>query len=170
LERETRFRDRVRGELISPWGAADLKQIGLYDSILEGCGKALRFVDLGGGPRPVPETTPQKLPFLSFPHPEMQELVLTPLLAPVWRFAAVSKCRKCSLAIRRPYASAMAQAFIPYMRGWWWAPMAAVRKSADGPRSTQGCTQSEPKQGSVPFISTPLNEFSFEDSCTWTLN
>ena len=76
LERETAYRDRVRGELIEPWGAAELQQLGLYGPILEQCGKMLRFVNFGSGNRPVLETTPQKLPFLGFSHPNMQELVL----------------------------------------------------------------------------------------------
>jgi 2-polyprenyl-6-methoxyphenol hydroxylase-like FAD-dependent oxidoreductase len=76
LERETAFRDRVRGELIEPWGVAELKALGIYDTILERCGKTLPFVDLGMGPRPLLETTPQKLPFVSFPHAGMQEAVL----------------------------------------------------------------------------------------------
>jgi menaquinone-9 beta-reductase len=77
LEREIAFRDRVRGELVAPWGAADLQQLGLYDSILEGSGKTLPFVDFGmGPPRPLLETTPQKLPFLGICHPRAQEIVL----------------------------------------------------------------------------------------------
>ena len=35
LERESRFKDRVRGEGIHPWGVAELKRLGLYDTVSE---------------------------------------------------------------------------------------------------------------------------------------
>ena len=31
LEKETVYRDRVRGEWIAPWGVAETKRLGLYD-------------------------------------------------------------------------------------------------------------------------------------------
>lgn len=78
LERETAFRDRVRGELMEPWGVAELRELGLYDAVVSGgAGKTIPVVDFGmGAPRNVPETTPQKLPFLGLCHPSMQEAIL----------------------------------------------------------------------------------------------
>ena len=37
LERETRYRDRVRGEVVVPWGSVEAKALGLYDYLLETC-------------------------------------------------------------------------------------------------------------------------------------
>jgi flavin-dependent dehydrogenase len=34
LERETRFRDRLRGEALFPWGAAELEKLGLRKPLL----------------------------------------------------------------------------------------------------------------------------------------
>ena len=41
LERETEFKDRVRGEWIAPWGVSELKTIGLYDLLMEAGGHHL---------------------------------------------------------------------------------------------------------------------------------
>ena len=41
LERSTEFTDRVRGEWMAPWGAAELKAIGLYERFLEAGGHHL---------------------------------------------------------------------------------------------------------------------------------
>ncbi len=77
LEREREFKDRVRGEYMSPWGVAELRELGIYDLIRDACGAEAPFVDMGFGPRDLTSTTPQKLPGLGFCHPEMQEVVLT---------------------------------------------------------------------------------------------
>ena len=37
LERETRFKDRVRGEALFPWGAAELEGLGLRTRLLSTC-------------------------------------------------------------------------------------------------------------------------------------
>jgi 2-polyprenyl-6-methoxyphenol hydroxylase-like FAD-dependent oxidoreductase len=76
LERERQFKDRVRGEYMSPWGVAEARELGIYEMVRDTCGNDVRFVDMGFGPRDLPETTPQKLPALAFSHPEMQETVL----------------------------------------------------------------------------------------------
>ena len=34
IERETQFRDRVRGEFVFPWGVAEAKQLGVYDDLV----------------------------------------------------------------------------------------------------------------------------------------
>jgi 2-polyprenyl-6-methoxyphenol hydroxylase-like FAD-dependent oxidoreductase len=76
-ERERQFKDRIRGEVMWPWGVAEARTLGLYDRLLESCAHELPFVDLSGFPlRDLRTTTPQKLPSLTFYHPAMQEIVL----------------------------------------------------------------------------------------------
>jgi len=75
LEKESPFRDRVRGEFLVPWGVAEAQQLGVADA-LSRCGMAIPFVDMGFGPRNLVETTNPPLAGLSFFHPEMQEAAL----------------------------------------------------------------------------------------------
>jgi menaquinone-9 beta-reductase len=76
LEKEMQFRDRVRGEGLVPWGGAEAEQLGCYRLLCDSCAFEKRWV-LGTGPdRDLIATTPQKLPFLTFYHPEMQERML----------------------------------------------------------------------------------------------
>ena len=63
LERETQFRDRVRGEALAPWGVAEAKELGIAELLLRRCAKEVPWVEMGFGPRNVVETTPQKSPF-----------------------------------------------------------------------------------------------------------
>src|SRR5262245_18899729 len=37
VEREARFRDRIRGELLMPWGSREAKRLGLYDDLTAAC-------------------------------------------------------------------------------------------------------------------------------------
>jgi len=76
IEKETKFRDRVRGEYLVPWGVAEARELGLRDTLLQSGATEVSTVDLGFGPRPLVETTPQQLPSISFHHPEMQEALL----------------------------------------------------------------------------------------------
>jgi menaquinone-9 beta-reductase len=76
LEREEKFRDRVRGEFMQPWGVSETRQLAIEDS-LQSCGCYVSHVEMGLGPaRDLAATTPQGLPGLGFSHPEMQELLL----------------------------------------------------------------------------------------------
>jgi len=77
VERELEFKDRVRGELMTPWGVAEAHDLGIYQPIRDRCGLDVPFIDLGFGPRDLRNSTPQQLPALSFCHPEMQEVLLT---------------------------------------------------------------------------------------------
>ena len=77
LERETEFKDRVRGEFVSPWGVAEMCELGIYELIRDSAGVDAPITDLGFGPRDLSTTTPQQLPALGFSHPEMQEVVLS---------------------------------------------------------------------------------------------
>jgi 2-polyprenyl-6-methoxyphenol hydroxylase-like FAD-dependent oxidoreductase len=38
LERETAFRDRLRGEYMHPWGVAEARALGLYELLKQTCG------------------------------------------------------------------------------------------------------------------------------------
>src|SRR5687768_11888158 len=75
LEREAVYRDRIRGEQMHPWGIAELRELGLYDTLRSACGHELPWVDLFLGPqqlahRDLTKTTPQQAPELSFYHPD----------------------------------------------------------------------------------------------------
>lgn len=76
VEKELQFRDRVRGEGLAPWGVAEARQLGIADLLLKTCAKAVPWVEMGFGPRNLIETTPQKEPFFTYCHPEMQEALL----------------------------------------------------------------------------------------------
>ena len=83
VEREERFRDRVRGEALAPWGVAEAKRLGIHELLATRCGSELRGWNIffGGGSAPfiardLVETTPQRSGWLTFYHPAMQELLL----------------------------------------------------------------------------------------------
>ena len=81
LERETRFRDRVRGEAIMSWGASEVRELGLYEAIVAAGGHQLPFWDgyqdsSRSGHRDLERTTPCKEPVLACFHPSMQEALL----------------------------------------------------------------------------------------------
>jgi 2-polyprenyl-6-methoxyphenol hydroxylase-like FAD-dependent oxidoreductase len=81
LERETKFKDRVRGEGMTTWGAGEARELGIYDLLLSACGHALPTWENYVGPmqvmqRDMPSTTPQGLPTLAFYHPVMQSTLL----------------------------------------------------------------------------------------------
>src|SRR5215467_1951993 len=76
LEKETKFRDRVRGEGLVPWGVTEARKLGIIDLLMKSCAKEVPWVDMGFGPRNLVETTLQKEPFVTYSHPEMQEVLL----------------------------------------------------------------------------------------------
>lgn len=81
LERETEFKDRVRGEGLMPWGAAEAGDLGLLAPLLARCGHEHRWFDTyrsgdRAGHRDLIATTPKHTPGLGFFHPAMQETVL----------------------------------------------------------------------------------------------
>jgi 2-polyprenyl-6-methoxyphenol hydroxylase-like FAD-dependent oxidoreductase len=81
IEREETFKDRVRGELIFPWGVAEAKELGLYDLLMDSCGHHPQLVEtrIGSasvGLRDLSKTTPQQVHALCFYHPAMQEALL----------------------------------------------------------------------------------------------
>lgn len=81
LERETTFRDRVRGEVLVPWGSAELGRLGLRSLVLSACGTEHRWWDDYVGTerishRDTAAQTPGRTATLAFPHPRMQETLL----------------------------------------------------------------------------------------------
>ncbi len=81
VERETKFKDRVRGEVMFPWGVAEAQELGVYDVIMSAGGHHPEKFIAFAGPAPLPErnlaeTTPQGVHQLTIYHPKMQEAVL----------------------------------------------------------------------------------------------
>ena len=58
VEREAQFRDRVRGEGMLPWGAAEARKLGIHQPLLEGCAHETRWWMEPGANRDLVETTP----------------------------------------------------------------------------------------------------------------
>ena len=105
LEKETQFRDRVRGESLAPWGVAEAQELGIADVLLKTCAKELPMVEMGFGPRNFVETTPQKVASLSYCHPEMQ----TALLEEAERAGATVRRGHASKARARAHGEVEAQ-------------------------------------------------------------
>jgi menaquinone-9 beta-reductase len=81
LERESRFKDRVRGEQMHPWGVAEARELGIYGLLRASCGHELPWWDAYAGPertmhRDLPNTTPQRAGEFTYYHPAMQEILL----------------------------------------------------------------------------------------------
>ena len=82
LERESHFRDRVRGEGMHAWGVPEARALGIYERLRETCGVEVRWWDTylradQIDHRDFPATTPHHSPLFGFYHPEMQEVLLT---------------------------------------------------------------------------------------------
>ena len=80
VERETEFRDRIRGEAMQPWGAGEARQLGVAE-ILRGCANEMRwFLQIINGQhamkRDMVSTTPQAAGLWGFYHPRAQEELL----------------------------------------------------------------------------------------------
>jgi 2-polyprenyl-6-methoxyphenol hydroxylase-like FAD-dependent oxidoreductase len=81
LERETRFKDRVRGENMLPWGVAAAKRLGIHDELVRAGGlPSPNFVKVAMGqfspPRDMRVTTPGGDAMLNMYHPDLQETML----------------------------------------------------------------------------------------------
>ncbi len=81
LERETKFRDRVRGENMSPWGVAAARRLGILgDLIAAGGNQADTWITYAMGhpspPRSLRATTPGRDTMLNMFHPDIQEAAL----------------------------------------------------------------------------------------------
>lgn len=81
LERETQFRDRVRGENMLPWGVAAARRLGILgDLIAAGGNPANTWMTYAMGrpspPRDLRATTPGGDTMLSMFHPDIQDAVI----------------------------------------------------------------------------------------------
>ena len=81
IERETKFKDRVRGEAMPPWSVADARRIGILETIMAAGGHELpkMMIYVGQmqiGERDLVATTPDNTPMLAFFHPQVQEALL----------------------------------------------------------------------------------------------
>ena len=103
VERETHFKDRVRGEALSPWGVADAKALGLFEPLREPLWHMLRYWniyvggDSGTEPRPLRDDTPEGRVVLVL-HPDMQDVVLD--AAAVGRRRRAARCAGADTATR----------------------------------------------------------------------
>lgn len=80
LERETQFRDRIRGEALVPWGVGEARKLGIAQVLRQGAAE-LRWVDqiINGEHafrRDFITTTIPAEPMWGLYHPEMQEKLL----------------------------------------------------------------------------------------------
>ncbi len=81
LEGVNQFTDRVRGEGLLPWGAAEIERLGLKDCFAKAGALEFRWLDqyLGAQKtehRDLPATTLTRTPAVSFYHPKMQTCLL----------------------------------------------------------------------------------------------
>ncbi|HWR17111.1 MAG TPA: NAD(P)/FAD-dependent oxidoreductase [Terriglobales bacterium] len=80
LERETEFRDRIRGEALQPWGVAEARTLGISQYLMKS-GQELRYFNQiingqPGGRRDLVNTTPSCSGIWAFYHPRAQETLL----------------------------------------------------------------------------------------------
>lgn len=105
VEKETAFRDRIRGEVLLPWGCVEAKTLGIYDLLLSTCAReAPREIFYRSGepapPRDFLTSTPNGTCVLSFFHPVMQETLATEAVragAELWRGATLRAIRSGEL-------------------------------------------------------------------------
>jgi len=81
LERETKFKDRVRGENMMPWGVSAAQRLGFLDDLLAARGHRAphwRVYAMGNAlpPRDLRSTTPDGQTMLNMFHPDLQETLI----------------------------------------------------------------------------------------------
>src|SRR3954452_25074610 len=81
IEREQQFKDRVRGELMHPWGGAEARALGIYELLRNAGALEVRWWTRRFGLtviecRDLIATTPAGIGCLTFYHPAMQSVVL----------------------------------------------------------------------------------------------
>src|SRR5512143_811692 len=78
IERDTKFKDRVRGESMLPWGVAAARRLGVLDDLVAAGGHTVAFFNMYAmgtmtEHRPLPQTTPTGDGCLHMYHPDLQE-------------------------------------------------------------------------------------------------
>jgi len=81
IEREKAFRERIRGELLMPWGVAEAERLGILDLLHQTCGREAThwqtMVDGVSSPmRDLKATMPSGHGAMTFLHIAMQEILL----------------------------------------------------------------------------------------------
>src|SRR5215470_13627218 len=81
LERETRFKDRVRGEQMHCWGVTEARTLGIYEPLLQRCGHQTDWwkVYQNGAlvqSRNFKDLAPHHAGSFNFYHPAMQEVLI----------------------------------------------------------------------------------------------
>jgi 2-polyprenyl-6-methoxyphenol hydroxylase-like FAD-dependent oxidoreductase len=81
VEHQDQFRDRIRGEVLMPWGSLEAKRLGIYELLLKSCAIEVAYYSRfrSGAPalvRDLAATTPANTCCMTFPHPAMQEVLL----------------------------------------------------------------------------------------------
>ena len=75
IERETEFRDRVRGEWLAPWGTKEARELGLI-GVLEAAGAHATPWNISRSGKPRWQSTPEGDLPLAFSHPALQERMI----------------------------------------------------------------------------------------------
>ena len=82
LEKDSRFKDRVRGEILLPWGVAETRTLGIYDTLITHCAIIVdgwsKYTDAGQftDRRDLASSNPHQCAALGFAHAEMQTTIL----------------------------------------------------------------------------------------------
>ena len=81
LEAETEFKDRVRGEVLCPWGVAEAEMLGVLEAFRQAGAREIRWLDQYMGPQQIEHrdflaTTLTKTPLMTWYHPRMQTSLL----------------------------------------------------------------------------------------------
>ena len=91
-ERVVAFRDRIRGEVLHPWGVAEAYALDLAEPLLRDCAREMPMLTghvggVGGPTRDTRTIGPHHRASMTFPHPAMQETLLAEAarVATVWR-------------------------------------------------------------------------------------
>ena len=76
LERETQFKDRVRGEWLSPWGVEETRLLGIYGLLRDAGAHELPKLLAGNGVEDLAAQSPENHPSLTFYHSDAQTVLL----------------------------------------------------------------------------------------------
>ncbi|TMB68104.1 MAG: FAD-dependent monooxygenase [Chloroflexi bacterium] len=81
VEREAKFKDRVRGEWLAPWGVAEARELGVYETLISdggyhAAGWDTRLAGNSIGIRDLAATTTPAVHPMTFFHPRAQQALL----------------------------------------------------------------------------------------------
>jgi 2-polyprenyl-6-methoxyphenol hydroxylase-like FAD-dependent oxidoreductase len=130
LESEKKFRDRVRGENMLPWGVAAARRLGVYETLVGAGAHEPQWWNtymMGHQTqrRDLKTTTPRGDVTLNLYHPHLQEALLENALA-----AGAEVRRGARVVGLEP-----ANGGTPRARAWWSGPTGGSRTSAPGAAS-----------------------------------